>query len=196
MKYISTIFSVLALLLIIVLFFLFFNHTKQIERISVATEKQSASTFRIAYFELDSLEAHYEYFKDGENQLKTKESVMNSELSSMQSKFQKKVAEWQQKGSSMTQAENQQAQQEYASMEQNFQARKQSLTDELAKAQGEIMTDIKRKIEIFLKDYNGQRNYAFIFAYDQSSFIYYRDSAYNITNDLINGLNAQYKKKN
>jgi outer membrane protein len=162
----------------------------------VATEKQSASTFRIAYFDMDSLTAHYEYFKDGETQLKAKESVMNSELNSMQNKFQKKVSEWQQKGTSMTQAESQQAQQEYASMEQSFQARKQSLGDELAKERDEIMIDIKKKIENYLKDYNAQKNYAFIFAYDQTSFIYYKDSTYNITNDLISGLNALYKKKN
>ncbi len=196
MKNISTILGIIALLLIGVLFFLFFNHTKKIKEISVATEKQSASTFRIAYFDMDSLEAHYDYFKDGESELKTKENLMNSELNAMQNKFQKKVAEWQQKGSSMTQAESQQAQQEYASMEQNFQQRKQSLSDELAKENGEVMTDIKKKIENFLKDYNTQKNYAFIFAYDQTSFIYYRDSTYNITNDVINGLNAQYKKKN
>jgi len=196
MKNISTILSVIALVAIIVLFFLFINHTEQIKKISVATEKQSASTFRIAYFDMDSLTAHYEYFKDGESQLKSKESVMNAELSSMQNKFQKKVAEWREKGSTMTQAESQQVQQEYASMEQNYQSRKETLGDEFAKEQGEIMSDIKKKIEIFLKDYNAQKNYAFIFAYDQTSFIYYRDSTYNITNDVINGLNAQYKKKN
>jgi outer membrane protein len=196
MKNISTILGIIALILISILFFLFFNHTEQIKKISVATEKQSASTFRIAYFDMDSLEAHYDYFKDGESQLKSKESVMNSELNVLQNKFQKKVAEWQQKGSAMTQAESQQAQQEYASMEQTFQSRKQALQDELAKENGEIMTDIKKKIENFLKDYNLQKNYAFIFAYDQTSFIYYRDSAYNITEDVIKGLNAQYKKKN
>src|ERR1700722_1598878 len=196
MKNISTILSAIALVLIGVLFFMFYNHTERINKISVATEKQSASTFHIAYFDMDSLTAHYEYFKDGETQLKAKETVMNSELNSMQNKFQKKVSEWEQKGTSMTQAESQQAQQEYASMEQSFQARKQSLGDELAKERDEIMIDIKKKIENYLKDYNAQKNYAFIFAYDQTSFIYYKDSTYNITNDLISGLNSLYKKKN
>ena len=196
MKNISTILGSISLVLIGVLFFMFYNHTERRNKISVATEKQSASTFRIAYFDMDSLTAHYEYFKDGETQLKAKETVMNSELNSMQNKFQKKVSEWQQKGSSMTQAESQQAQQDYASMQQSFQARKQSLGDELAKDRDEIMIDIKKKIENYLKDYNAQKNYAFIFAYDQTSFIYYKDSTYNITNDLISGLNSLYKKKN
>lgn len=195
MKNFSTILSSICLALIAVLFFLFFNHTEQLKQIAVKTDKQTASTFRIAYFELDSLEAHYNYFKDAEAQVKTKETAMNNELGTMEKGYQKKIAEWQQKGASMTAAENQQAQQEYAQMQQNFQARKQTLQEELAKNNTEVMTDIKSKIEAYLKDYNKQKNFAFIFSYDPTTFIYYKDSILNVTNDVIAGLNAGYKKK-
>jgi outer membrane protein len=195
MKYISTILSLAALIFIAILFYLFINHTEQIKKISVATEKQSASTFRIAYFDMDSLEAHYAYFQDAQTQFKAKQNLMNTELNGLQNKFQKKVSEWQQKGSTMTQAESQQAQQEYTTMEQSFQARKQALGDELAKDNEEIMIDIKKKIENFLNEYNTQKNFAYIIAFDQGSFIYHKDSTYNITGDVINGLNADYKKK-
>ncbi|HXB43619.1 MAG TPA: OmpH family outer membrane protein [Puia sp.] len=195
MKNFSAILSVICLVLVGVLFYLFYNHTEQIKKISVATEKQTASNFRIAYFEMDSLEAHYNYFKDAEGQAKAKEAAMNSELSSMEKGYQKKIAEWQQKSTSMTQAESQQAQQEYASMQQNYNTRKQSLQEELAKHNGEIMTDIKKRIETFLKDYNKHRSFSFIFAYDPTSIIYYKDSSYNITSDVITGLNQAYKKK-
>ncbi len=112
MKNFSAIVSSICLILIAVLFFLFYNHTEQLKQIAVKTDKQTSSTFRIAYFELDSLEAHYNYFKDAESQVKDKESRMNNELGAMEKGYQKKIAEWQQKGASMTQAENQQAQQE------------------------------------------------------------------------------------
>ena len=195
MKNISAIISLICLALICVLFYLFYNHTEQIKVISQKTDKQTASTFRIAYFEMDSLEAHYDYFKDAEAQVKAKEAAMNNELNNMERGYQKKIAEWQQKGASMTQAENQQAQQEYANMQQNFQSRKQALQDELAKSNTELMTDIKSKIENFLKEYNKQKNFAFIFSYDPTTFIYYKDSTLNITGDVISGLNASYKKK-
>ncbi|HLK27360.1 MAG TPA: OmpH family outer membrane protein [Puia sp.] len=195
MKNFSSIISVICLALIGVLFFLFYNHTKELKEISVKTDKQTASTFRIAYFELDSLEAHYNYFKDAEAQVKTKETAMNNELASMEKGYQKKIAEWQQKGSTMTQAEGQQAQQEYAAMQQNFQSRKQALQEELAKSNTEVMTDIKSRIENYLKEYNKQKSFAFIFSYDPTTIIYYKDSAFNITNDVISGLNASYKKK-
>jgi outer membrane protein len=197
MKNISTILAALSLLLTGILFFLFFNRADQGKKNLVASEKTSSSSsaFKIAYFEMDSLEVHYNYFKDAEAQAKVKENSMNMELSSLQNKYQKKIADWQQKGSTMTQAEGQQAQQEYAEMQQTFQARKEALQEELAKKNGQVMTDIKLKIETFLKEYNKQKNYSFIMAYEPNSFIYYKDSVYNITNDIIEGLNATYKKK-
>lgn len=198
MKNLSTTLSVLSLLLIAVLFFLFFKRPAE-TKTAIVAEKQSASsssgTFRIAYFDMDSLEVHYNYFKDAEAQAKSKENQMNMELSSLQNKYQKKIADWQQKGSTMTQAEGQQAQQEYTEMQQTFQSRKEALQDELAKSNGMVMTDIKKKIEIFLKEYNKDKNYSFIMAYEPNSFIYYKDSLYNITNDVVAGLNAGYKKK-
>ncbi len=194
MKSISTILGIISLLLIAVLFFLFFNHTEQIKKISATTKKQSASTFRIAYFDIDSLEAHYNYFKDVLAQVKEKENAMNAELSGLEKTYQKKIAEWQKKGSSMSQAESEQAQQEYAAMQQNYQAKKQSLQEELFKHNEDLKSDIRKKIEDFLKDYNKQKSYSFICAYESNSFMYYKDTAYNITQDLIDGLNALYKK--
>lgn len=196
MKSISPILNIISLLLIGILFFLFFNHTEQIKKISATEEKRNGATFKIGYFDLDSLEAHYTYFKDVLGQVKEKENAMNAELSSMEKTYQRKIAEWQKKGNTMTQAESEQAQQEYAGMQQNYQARKQSLQEELFKHNEDLKSDIRKKIEDFLKDYNKQKTYSFIFAYESNTFMYNKDTTYNITQDLIDGLNAQYKKKN
>jgi outer membrane protein len=195
MKNISTILAVISLLLIAVLFFLFFNHTEQIKKISATAERQATTVFRIAYFDIDSLEAHYTYFKDILGEVKERENAMNAELGSMEKTYQKKISEWQKKGTAMSQAESEQAQQEYTLMQQNYQSRKQSLQEELFKHNEDMKSNIRKKIEDFLRDYNKQKNFSFIFSYEPGSFIYYKDTAYNITQDLIDGLNSQYKKK-
>src|ERR1700712_977083 len=199
MKNTSTFLSVIALLATAVLFVLFFKqqHNEQPVKgqVKTADKQQAPAGFRIAYFELDSLKMHYNYFKDAESRAKEKETSMNMELSSLQNKYQKKIAEWQQKGNSMTQAESQQAQQEYGEMQQSYQQRKEALQEEFAKNNGIVMTDIIKKIETFLKEYNKEKNYSMIFEYEPNSLIYYKDTTYNITSDVINGLNAEYKKK-
>jgi outer membrane protein len=196
MKNISTYLSVLCLVLIGVLFYLLFNHTEQLKKISATEKKAPVSDFRIAYFDMDSLEVHYNYFKDAQSIAKTKENDMNAELSGMEKGYQKKIQEWQKKGNTMTPAENEQAQQEYTLMQQNFQSRKDALQQDLYKNTEDLKNSIRKKIEDYVKDYNKQKTYAFIFAYDPSSFIYYKDTVYNITSDLLSGLNAAYKKPN
>ncbi|MDP4149265.1 MAG: OmpH family outer membrane protein [Bacteroidota bacterium] len=195
MKSISTILSILSLLLIGVLFYLLFKHTDELKQISAREKKTSANDFRIAYFDMDTLYAHYAYYKDAQAEAKTKENEMNAELSDMEKKYQKKIVEWQKKGNTMTPAENEQAQQEYSLMQQTFQNRKEALQQELFKSTEEKRNSLRKLIEDYVKEYNKQRNYSFIFAYDPSSFIYYRDTVYNITSDLLDGLNQAYKSK-
>lgn len=196
MNKISTILAVVAIALAATLYFV---QSRQIQELKkhTATEQRPTgnSNFRVAYFDMDSLETHYDYFKEAQATVKAKENSMNMELSGLDRSNQKKIEAWRQKGNQMTQAEGEQAQQEYAQMQQAFQSRKQALEQELYKNTEDLKTNIRRKIEDFLKDYNKEKNYSYIFAYDPSSFIYNKDTTYNITTDLVNGLNAAYKKK-
>ena len=199
MKYLPTILSVIALALVGLLFYLFAHHTEQLKTISdIEQRKTTPDHFRIAYFDLDTLQANYDYFKEAQSKLKSQENDMNMRLSSLSKSYQKKVDAWRQKGNNMTQAEAEQAQQEYAGDQQNFQNQKQQLESELYKASEDYKTQIRKKVEDYLKRFNNRGDYSFIFAYDPGSFMYYKDTIYNITSNLLEGLNAEYaadKKK-
>ena len=195
MKYISTILSVIALGLIGVLFF---SQKSQLEQLKkhVEGEKTTAGTgFKIAYFDMDSLEAHYDYFKEAQAQVKSQENAMTQELSSLDRSNQKKIETWRQKGNAMTQAEGEQAQREYQERQQQFASRKQNLEQSLYKSTEDLKTKIRKAIEDYLKEYNRQKNYSYVIQYDANSFVYAKDSVYNITADLVEGLNAAYRKK-
>jgi outer membrane protein len=195
MKHISTILSVLALVISIVLAVVFFNE-KHPERAKANTPAAAApqQTVKIAYFDIDSLENNYEYFKDQLAIFKKREDAMTNELSNLERSYQKKISEWQQKGSTMSQSESEAVQREYAQMQQTYQSRKQALEQSLADQSMSSKKDIKEKIEEFLKVYNKDREYAYIFSY-VPEMMFYKDTVYNITNDMIRGLNEGYKKK-
>jgi outer membrane protein len=196
MKNISTLISLVALVLVGILYYLYFSHNQKTVQAPLPQSERQASNFSVAYFDLDSLEANYSYFKELLNQVKSKETAMNLELSSMEKTYQKKISEWQQKGNTMTQAEGEQAQREYATMQQNYQLRKQALQEELFRHNEDLKADIRKKIEDFLAEFNKQKKYSYIFAYESSSpFMYCKDTAFNITKELVEGLNATYKKK-
>ena len=189
--------GILALLLTGVLFYVVY-HKPQPAQVVVSGEpgaQAAGNHFRLAYFNLDTLEARYMYFKDVLDQVKGKENEMNAELGGMEKNYQKKITEWQKKAGTMSQTENEQVQQEYAQMQQNYQIRKQTLQESLLKHNEDMKADIRKKIEDYLKEYNKTRGYNYIISYEANSFIYIRDTANNITDDLVSGLNGAYKKK-
>ena len=198
MKQLSLILSIIAIAVSGVLIFLHLkgnDPVKQTVAAPATTVAASTNSFRIAYFELDSLQNNYQYFKDALSTLKGKEESMNSELASLEKSYQKKIAEWQQKGNNMSQAEQQAANQEYQQMQQNFQSRKQQLEQNINDQMNDTRKKIRERLETYLKDYNKDKHYSYILS-DFPEGIFYKDTAYNITNDLIKGLNESYKKKN
>ncbi len=203
MKQLSIALNVLLLILVGVLFYLHFEGKGKpaltevpVSGRSVVTAPATAGipSSKIGYFEMDSLQANYDYFKDALNHLKEKERVMNTELSGMEKEYQRKVNEWQKKGAAMSQAEADAAQRENAQLQQAYQVRKQSLEESFGKQSMEFKKDIKKKIEDYLKNYNKDKNYSYILSYEPD-FIFLRDTTCNITPDLVKGLNAEYKKK-
>jgi outer membrane protein len=195
MKNVSTLLSLLALVGVGVLFYLYFSQQKKSEKPVVKTVNHADGDFRIAYFDIDSLQDKYEYFKDASVEIKTKESSVNSQLNALQDSYQKRVKELQEKSPTMTQAEGEAAQREYAQMQQKYQQRQMALEQDLKKHQIELMTTVRNKIETFLKDYNKEKGYAFILSYEPGFMLYYKDSVYDITNDVIQGLNSEYEKE-
>ncbi len=196
MRNISTYLSILALVAVGFLYYLHFKGEKK--SIANHTGKVSAAgsnNFRIAYFDIDSLQEKYEYFKDVSGQMKVKESTLTSQMDALQNTYQKRLKELQDKGPTMTQSEGEAAQREVAQMQQKYQQRQMSMEQDLKKHQVDLMTDVRNKIENYLKEYNKEKGYAFILSYEPGFMLYYRDSVYDITSDVIRGLNDQYKKE-
>lgn len=195
MKNISTILSILALVLIGVLFYLHFSGGDKPKNAVVTAGKNETNSFAVAYFDIDSLQEHYEYFKDVSGDIKKKESSMNAELEDLGNKAQRTIRKWQEKGNNITQAEGEQAQREVGLLQQQYQKRKLELDQEMQKLQQDRMAELRKQVEEFLKEYNKSKKYSYILSYEPGFIIYYKDSAYDITGDLISGLNTQYKEK-
>jgi outer membrane protein len=196
MNKISTILAIVAITLAASFYVIQNKQIRELKAEAGAVKKPAAGVnFRIAYFDLDSLQAHYDGFKEAQDQARAKENDMTMTLTRLDRDNQKKIEAWRQKGNTMTQAEGEQAQREYADMQQRFAATKQQLEQDQYKFTEELRSKIRKNVEDFLKKYNKERNYSYIFAYDPNSFVYGKDSAYDITSEIVNGLNSEYKKK-
>ncbi len=190
---------ILNMILVVLVGILFYLHFTSNGNTSKKTEPKvnqsvSSKDFRIAYFEMDSLENSFAMVKDVKAELSRKEEQINSELERLEKSYRNKVAQYQSQGATMTQVQSEAAQRDVMQMQQNIQNRKQALDQEYQDYYMRKMKDVKTKIEDFLNAYNDQKKYSYIFAYEPGLF-YYRDTTYNITSDVIKGLNVGYSSR-
>lgn len=196
MKNISTLLSAIALILVGVLFYLHFNRRDDVKKIGTNKDAQKNVNqgVTIAYFEMDSVENGLDYVKDAMEKFKIKEQQMNTQLNGLKNNYQRRIEEWNKKGQTMTQTESEAAQREYNQMNENYQTQKQKLEMELQDLQFKMAQEMNKTIEDYLKKYNKDKGYSYIMT-SQPGLIYYKDTAHNITRDLISGLNLEYKTK-
>ena len=154
----------------------------------------SNDPFRIAYFVMDSIEKNYEMVKDVRVELNKQQEAMNGELDKLSKDYQDKLNEYQSKASTMNQAQSDAATQDLMKRRDALNAKKQDLEQKYSGTVTQKMTEVKSQIEDFLKEFNKNRAYTYIISYEPGLF-YYLDTAYNITPEVITGLNAVYKKK-
>lgn len=182
--------------------FLFYKYfalskvTNSSNNIAVTKEAKAPSdgNCRIAYFEMDSVDNNCEMVKDVKNELSKKEEASMTELARKDQEIREKANEYQNQRTTMTPAQGENAQQDLMLRQQRLQSRKQELDQEYQSLYMRLNTDMKKKIEAFLLDYNRNNTYTYIFAYESGLF-FYKDSACNITHDVVNGLNERYRRE-
>lgn len=159
----------------------------------------SNGQFRMAYFEMDSVAAKWNMAKDLQTEMRSKEEFMGTEMNNRAKAIQQKYIYYQNldEAGSLSDAQKKAASEELKNMDDEMKNRKQQLDQDYNSFVMNKQNEIKTKMENFLKEYNKTKNYSYIVSYEQGLF-YFRDTAYNITADVVKGLNQEYKpaKKN
>ena len=196
MKNALLILNILLLALVGYLYFLHFGTKKSSKTIGPNTEiaDSADNKVKIAYIDIDSLQTNYAYYKKIEEDFKKKQLSANNELSNLEKKFQNRASQLQGKAQTMSPQEQENAMQEMNKMQNDFQQRKQTIDNELFDYNNRMKEDILVRIQNFLKDYNKDGKFSYIFSYEPG-FMFYKDSTLDITPDVIVGLNELYSKE-
>lgn len=175
---------------IIILYVLHFNSNTH----PAKTASVSGSGTKVAYFEIDSIQNNYEYFKEVKAALQLKDMENAKQLTALKNAFANKYQELQKNGQYLSQAEIGSRQQELAQLEKNYTNKEQQLSQELQEESFKKLQDVKKRIEDFLTKYNKNKEFAYIFS-SNPDLMYYKDTAYDITADIVQGLNDEFKSK-
>ena len=161
-----------------------------------AAEAGQEGGVKIAYVEVDSLMTQYEFCKEFTLILQKKSNNARNTLTQKGQQLQSAAANFQQKlnnngFTSREQAESQQA--AIQRQQQSLQELQARLENELAQETQKYNDALRDSLMHFLSDYNKDKKYDLILT-KQGDNILYAAPRFDVTNDIINGLNKRYKK--
>ena len=160
-----------------------------------AATGNATSGVKIAYVEVDSLMTQYDFAKDYSVTLQKKSNNARNTLTQKGNALQAAVNNFQQKINNNGFQSREQAAGVQAALErqqrdlQELQAR---LETELASETAKFNEALRDSLQNFLKDYNKDKNYDLILS-KAGDNILLGGKKFDITQDVINGLNKRYK---
>ena len=208
-KNLSIVLNVVLLIAVAVLYYLHFSSCNQpckaisnndstvVEKPIVIQPKEIKSS-KVVYINSDVLNEKYDFVKDLTAAAHGKQSRMESAYQKKAEKLQQDYAEIQQKASQGLLSENQQkaAQEDLIKRKDELdkmEGQLQALIDEIQKSNEEV----RKTIIDYVKEYNktGQYNYILTYTEGPGGVVILANDSLDITNDIVEGLNAQYKAK-
>ena len=183
-----------------VLFYLHFSGGKSQKKSELASKvgpltDKEPQQLKVAYIDLDSLREHYEYFKLKNKELESEKVRIESEIENGLKKLENDRNNFASRGASITQEEMEKFQYDFQNRYQALGQRRETLLNQHLTNQNKALDDIQKRINDFLKEYNKKAGYNFIFSTGEGNLtLYYKDSAFDITTEVVAGLNEVYKK--
>ena len=161
------------------------------------TAETEATGLRIAYVELDSLMSQYQLYKDYEEVLTRKCTDIQNTLAQKQRKLESSATAMQRKYENngfQTRDELERAQQSLQQQEMELQQLAAKLNNEFNEEQARINQEARDSIQAFLKIYNQTKKYDYVMIKAGDNLLI-ANPKYNITKDIVTGLNKRYNAK-
>lgn len=150
----------------------------------------------IAYVNMDTLLEKYKFAKDVNARLLKKEKDARAKLSAKDAQLRSDYAKVQdrvQRGL-LNQADIQAESERFMKQQQELVDLDKSLTNSLLDEQKKFNKQLHDSIMTFFKEYNAEKHYEAIFSNTSNDNIIYAEQQLNITTDVVDRLNARYKK--
>lgn len=157
------------------------------------------TNMKIAYVEIDSLLTKYRFWNDLNELMIKKEENIRTTLNEKAKALDAAMKEFQRKyeNNGFVSAESaQQQQNRIIKQQQDLQALQEKLSKDLADENQKNSLQLRDSINSFLKIYNKDKGYSLIISNTGFDNLLYADPAFNITQEIVDGLNARYSGMN
>ena len=169
------------------------KEAQKVDEKTQAHATQSGSV-KIAYVEVDSIMSQYRFCKEYSLILQKKSQNIENTLAAKQNSLQAAAAKFQQdvQNNKYTQQQAEAVQANLQKQGADLQALQQRLGAEFQNETNTFNKALRDSIQHYLAAYNKDKKYGLILS-KAGDNILYADKAYDITNEVIAGLNKAYK---
>ena len=151
----------------------------------------------VAYLNVDSLLANYTFAQEASEKLMTKQEDARVKMNTKLRTFQNEVADFQRKlenNGFLSRERAEQAQQKLAKKEQELQELEAKLTEDIMLENQKLNMQLADTLTNFLKEFNADGRFHVILSNSAKDNVLMAAEQYDITTQVIDGLNARCKK--
>src|SRR5687768_11387455 len=195
MKNLSLILNAVLLVAVGILFYLHFSGGKADSGNTGYTSSTIPSDIKIAYINSDSVLEHYEYLKANRVTMEEKTKKIEQEYRNRAQGLQNEITAYQRNVSNMTLGQVKAVEEDLGKKQQNLQLYQQSLGQQLMEEENKLREQLYDRITTYLKKYGNEKGLQFVLKFDNSSDVLFAGEALDISKEVLDGLNAEYKQE-
>ena len=181
---------------IAVLFVIFYSGKTPATSEPVAAEQ--TDVMPVAYLNVDSLLMNYTFAQEASDKLMSKQEDARVKMNTKLRTFQNEVADFQRKlenNAFMSRERAEKEQQRLAKKEQELQELEAKLTQDIMIENQKLNQQLADSLNNFLQIFNADGRYHVILSNTAKDNVLMASEQYDITNEVVNGLNARYNNK-
>jgi len=195
MKKLSAALFAVLFLAVAALFFLQFSGNKNVKKNTPANAPSSISANGIAYVNIDTVVFKFKMYSDRKEELLGKQKKAEAELNSKGSQYEKGVKDYQDKVNKglVTRATAAEIEQSLYQQQQELVSLRDKLQSDLLEEDQVMNRQILEYITTYLEEHKEEYNYQYIFGKSFGSVVLYGNTANDITQHVLEGLNMKYQ---
>ena len=197
MKNLSIVLNVVLFVAVIVLYVLYFSGHKSTDTAMTSKVAGTADATKIVYINTDTLLNNYqlavelnEAFLKKQEDRRTELNIKAKAIDQEGTEFQRKL----QNNGFISEARAIEARDQLLVKQENFRRLQQEMMDKASREQSELNKQLFDEITNFLKEYNKEKGFSIVLSTQLGGNVLYAEDGFDITKEIVDRLNANYKK--
>jgi outer membrane protein len=147
----------------------------------------------IVYVDSNKLISQYEGMKAARQELESKVAVWRSNVDSLRVEFEQKASSYEAKKAKLSAPEKKLTEELLVTKQQQFISYQQAIEEKIKKEDQELTNKVLSKVNDYIRKYGKDNGYEIIMAATQFGNIVYAKDGNDITDQIVEGLNRDFK---